>query len=158
MNKKAKCLIILFSLVIVFVVIFLCYTYAKGSNNVLCNSDTYTVNENVTNGAENNIYNKEIMEEKNTVANKTTEEKTKEQQTTENINEQAKSGNSELEHSDDETKAIQIVKKDWGDTDGFSFKVEQIGGDGSYIISVRNEDAIALEWYTVYPETGKFTK
>ena len=162
MSKKAKGMILFLIVAIIAIVVFLCCAYAKGLNIAKNNENIYAMNETITNNVENNIISNEATNVENTVDEKVVEkneqEKNKEPENTEEVKEPVVDNESELESNDDETKAISIVKNDWGDTEGFAFKVEQINGDGSYVVSVRNEDAIALAWYTVYPKNGNFTK
>lgn len=162
MSKRAKGMILFFTIVIIAIVVYLCCTYANGLNISKSNDDKCAKVENVTNSIESNVINNEPVQEENIVTEQVTEEKQQEKvqepEESKVEEEPIKDNNSELESNDDESKAVEIVKKDWGDTEGFSFRVEQISGDGNYIVSVRNEDAIALEWYTVNPKNGKFTK
>ena len=63
-----------------------------------------------------------------------------------------------LNRDNDEEKALEIVKKDWGSTQGVYFKVKTIDANGNYVISVNNSaDTSVLSWYTVNPKTGEFT-
>lgn len=167
MSKKSKGIIVVLILLIVAIIVFLCCTYAKGFSSVQTSNAIYAMNETekneVQNNIENNIVVPEVVEE-NIVENHTKIEEEQPVQEPEVVQEpeikedDIPAEDSELQSSNDEEKAIAIAKKDWGDTTGVAFKVEQINGDGSYIISVRNEDSIAMAWYTVYPKTGKFTK
>ncbi|MBR4261081.1 MAG: zinc ribbon domain-containing protein [Clostridia bacterium] len=50
----------------------------------------------------------------------------------------------------DEDKAIELVKKAYGSSEGIYFKIEQINNNGTYIISVRDaETTNVLKYYTV---------
>lgn len=154
MSGKTKAIIALLVVLIIATISFLGYTYAKpyfqGSNYASSNQSASSTN--TTAKIENKVENKVVEEKKEEP--KEEKEPVKEEQKQEAQPEP----NSEVQSISDEEKAISIVKKDWGDTEGMTFRVEQINGDGSYVISVRNGDSLALEWYTVYPKTGKFTK
>jgi len=157
MSKKIKGVIAILVTLLVATIAFLCYTYAKdigGTNN----NNVQTTNTTNTNTASNRV---EKVENNvntvtdNTITNNTVENKVEKET---KVEEPQIEVTSEVQDDSDEEKAIAIVKKDWGEAEGFAFRVEQINGDGSYVISVRNDDSIALEWYTVYPKTGKFSK
>lgn len=168
MNKKIKTIITLGVIILIGVAIFM---YFK-SMNVLAEGDNKDnnivvgMNENnniikeennivVNNVIENNIVEDTIQNniEENEIQNNTSENKN-------NIEKPSVSPNneSELESNNDEEKAIGIVKKDWGSTDGVYFKVQAIDANGNYVISVNNSETTAsLAWYTVNPKTGEFT-
>ena len=77
---------------------------------------------------------------------------------TNNKNKVSSNNDSEIESDSDEEKALAIVKKDWGSTDGVYFKVQAIDANGNYVISVNNADTTqVMEWYTVNPKTGEFS-
>lgn len=164
MSKKSKGIILLLVFLIVAIIIFLCCNYAKGFNVVQTSNTTNYINESVSNTIENKVENNidnnidvtKVVEE-HSVEEEPAQEPEPVKEPDENID-NVQNEDSELQSNNDEEKAIAIVKKDWGSTTGVAFKVEQINGDGSYIISVRNEDSVAMAWYTVYPKTGKFTK
>lgn len=150
MSTKYKVIIFILVAAIIGIAVYLGCTYAGvGSNNTNTQGNTIV----------NNVENKVVVENNTVEENKPeVNTVTTEPPVTEPVKDTPPEENSELESDSDEEKAIAIVKKDWGDTTGLSVRVEQINGDGGYVVSVRNEDANALEWYTVYPKTGKFTK
>ena len=139
------------------------YTYTSQFNNVQAQNTNQvyamnkTIEENIVennvveNVVENVIQNNTVTESKE---NELENETKKEEPTKPVVSDE----NSEVQVDNDEDKAIEIVKKDWGDTSGVAFRVEQINADGTYVISVRDENSIALDWYTVNPKTGEFTK
>jgi cytoskeletal protein RodZ len=58
-----------------------------------------------------------------------------------------------------EEKAIEIVKKDYGDESNTSFAVEGMDQNGRYIVTVRNSTTTeALAFYFVNISDGTFTK
>ena len=150
MDKKTKGIIACLVVLIVLIAGFLCYTYARdlikndNTNTVQTQNDmSSTVVENTTTVETNNVV-QNVVEP--------TEEKKEEPEPEEEPEE-----NSEVQDDNDEEKAIAIVKRDIGDTDGLSFKVEN-NGNGSYDVCVSDENSRALAWYTVWPKSGKFTK
>ena len=151
MDKKTKGIIFFLVVLIIAIVIFLCYTYAKDSSKNVNTNTTEIKNEITTNvvantvPVENNTVTENIVEPVNEVPEETEPEEVSEE-------------NSEVQDDNDEEKAISIVKKDIGNTDGLSIKVENNNGNGSYVVCVRDENSTALAWYTVWPKTGKFTK
>lgn len=61
--------------------------------------------------------------------------------------------------TNEEQKAIDIVKQDWGEDDTVYFSKVGIDSSGRYIISVNNRyTTAAIMWYTVDINTGKFFK
>ncbi len=162
MSKRAKVIILFLLFLIGVVVVFLCCTYAKNINTAQVSKNIYAMNEPASiaeeeNKIEDNTTKVPENAVENVVENKVNPEPEVPDESENNKND-TQVENSEIEYDNDEDKAINIVKKDWGNTSGVAFKVEQINADGSYIISVRNESSIAMAWYTVYPKTGKFTK
>lgn len=163
MNKKSKGIIIFLVILIIAIGAILGYTYGFNFERKQANTNqVMAMNEVNKENVEENRIEGNVIEE-NTIQNEVTEEKNNE--VSEPVVEEKKQpetevegDNSETQADNDEEKAIAIVKKDWGDTTGVAFKVEQINANGTYIISVRNEDSVALEWYTVNPKTGKYTK
>lgn len=58
-----------------------------------------------------------------------------------------------------EEKALSIVKKDYGEPSGISFRVEGMDNNGKYIVKVVDMETTAvLEYYYVDVEQGTFTK
>ena len=164
MNKKSKGIILFLVILIILVLVFLGYTYAFNPNKNKSTNQINVINNIVNNVNQSNAEENKVIE--NEVKNEIiTENKIEENKIVENkivetpsVSTDIEGDNSETQADNDEEKAIAIVKKDWGDTSGVAFRVEQINANGTYVISVRNEDSVALEWYTVNPTTGKFTK
>ena len=157
MDKKTKIIIAVLVLMIVAIIVFLCSTYAKdffgtannSNNTIQAMNETTEVVENKVEVVENTI-------EENTVQEPVVEEP----EETEEPEEEVQEENSEVQDGNYEQKAIEIVKKDMGNTEGLSFQVED-KGNGSYDVCVRDgnsTNATAIAWYTVWPKTGKFTK
>ena len=55
----------------------------------------------------------------------------------------------------DEQKAIELAKKEYGATDGVYFTIEHIQSNNVYIVSVRNKETTRdIIWYTVDVKAG----
>ena len=80
------------------------------------------------------------------------------QNTASNAGEEVTKTEIEKEETDKE-KALNLVKKDWGEDVNVYFTVESIDGNGNYTIYVREgETTREISVYTVNLKTGKFTK
>lgn len=118
------------------------------SQNMEINLNTAT--ENVVNETENNTT--ENKQEVNEVENKLNENTESNTQTTDKTEVMQESGAS------NEEKAINIVKKDWGTTDGIYFVTMGIDASGKYIVTVNDSNTTGtLAWYSVDVTTGKFS-
>ena len=148
MNKTAK---IILGIVIAIIVVVGAYFGVKYFFNTQEASNNNT-NINNTNG------NMALVED-NTAKNEANNEiKNETKVIEENRNKVSSNNDSEIESDSDEEKALAIVKKDWGSTDGVYFKVQAIDANGNYVISVNNADTTqVMEWYTVNPKTGEFS-
>ncbi|HJJ06139.1 MAG TPA: hypothetical protein OIM35_00485 [Clostridiaceae bacterium] len=111
--------------------------------------------ENVVNETENNVIENNTTENKqevNEVENKLNENTESNTQTTDKTEVMQESGAS------NEEKAINIVKKDWGTTDGIYFVTMGIDASGKYIVTVNDSNTTGtLAWYSVDVTTGKFS-
>lgn len=150
MNNKTKGIIAVLILLIIAVIVFLCCTYAKQLLGTSNNNNTVQEINEITNTVEN-----KVNEVQNTITENVIENKVEEPK--EEPEEVPQEENSEVQDGNYEQKAIEIVKKDMGNTDGLSFQVED-NGNGSYDVCVRDDSSRAIAWYTVWPKTGKFTK
>ena len=157
MNKTAK---IILGIVIAIIVVVGAYFGVK----YFFNTQEASNNTNINNTVENNIIENNTVTENNIVEDNTAkneannEIKNETKVTEENKNKVSSNNDSEIESDSDEEKALAIVKKDWGSTDGVYFKVQAIDANGNYVISVNNADTTqVMEWYTVNPKTGEFS-
>lgn len=92
------------------------------------------VNESQNNVIENEVENKQVENNVNNVA-----ENVVTNQTTEVL---------ENDGASNEEKAINIVKKDWGTTEGVYFVTMGIDASGKYIVTVNDSSTTAtLAWY-----------
>lgn len=156
MNKKTKVIICVLICLIILIAVYLSYTYSTGFNK---NSDTKEVI--AMNAIENKIIEDNTVTDNTIVENTVSENAAQNNVVVENEvikeDDETQSQDSELQADTDEEKAIAIVKNDWGSTDGYYFKA-QPNSDGTYDVSVSDENTAVLAWYTVNPKTGKFTK
>ena len=163
MNKTAK---IILGIVIAIIVVVGAYfgvkyffnTQEASNNNTNINNTNGSMALVENNTVENNIIENNIVED-NTAKNEANNEiKNETKVIEENKNKVSSNNDSEIESDSDEEKALAIVKKDWGSTDGVYFKVQAIDANGNYVISVNNADTTqVMEWYTVNPKTGEFS-
>lgn len=149
MNKNIKTilLIILIIIIIAVIAIFGCNILNKNEDvnetqnsiNETSQNMQSTVNEtetekNVVNEVQNNVIENKIENNvNNTIENIVTN------QTTEVL---------ENDGASNEEKAINIVKKDWGTTEGVYFVTMGIDASGKYIVTVNDSSTTAtLAWY-----------
>lgn len=87
-------------------------------------------------------------EDPNAVDPKNEEEEKKDDQQTEDPN--SEESNEEETSISDEEKAIELAKKQYGNTDGVYFRIEQTISNGVYEVSVRDaETTREYAWYRV---------
>lgn len=111
----------------------------KPTNNV-----TNDVNKNISNNTE-----KKENKVNNNVNNTNEENKTKEEQN--NIASENKNTG-----ATNEEKAINIVKQNWGNSDGVYFTTMGIDADGRYIVTVNDSTTTAIfATFAVNIETGE---
>ena len=118
-----------------------------GKNNASISNNTAN---NITNQTNNVVNNTAINQTENKAGN-VTENKT-DNNTAENKSNNITAPVSTVEQNtvSDEDKAKSLAQQTYGSSEGVYFKVEQIQGNGVYIISVRDaETTAALAWYTV---------
>lgn len=168
MNKGIKFILIFILILGVIGGVYFYYTNLLNTNKSTATSTMVNVNENSSMDIVEDINNVvEEAQEENVVIeqNEVVDEQNKDEEIVAN-NEIEDSGKnttltdneSELESTDDEQKAIEIVKKDWGISDGVVYICESIDANGNYIISVRESTSRnAMAWYTVNPQTGEFS-
>ncbi len=145
MSKKFRIGFFLITAVLVGVVIYLSIELYKKepkpknelSNNSTYNTNTAKQNTTVTNTSVSNELTNNIID--NSVVNNAIS------------NEVVSNG------AIDETKAITIVKQNWGEDNSVYFRCDGKTNSGRYIISVRDRNTTnALNYYEVDPETGNF--
>ena len=144
MNKKTKIVILIIALIIVITAVVIAVvkpfdnktTEAEPLNNTQINTEINNEEANTENV---------ITEENNTET--TNNEKEPEQQTSSSDN--AKNSNEE--------KAIELVKKEWGEDSSVYFDLAGVTSDGKYRVSV-NKDTKVLAWYIVDVESETVTQ
>lgn len=126
----------------------------------------FTKNEKVNeeqNVQKNEILNEEIEESNSVVENEIVNELQNEE-IAENMVENTQTEETSTETLQDEPataeeKAIDIVKKDWKETNNTKITVEGMNENGSYIVVVRNSQTTeALAFYSVNISDGTFNK
>lgn len=132
--------------VVLFIVILSIYGSPDNKNvNNISNETKLNKEENNNNNESNEKVNEEIVNEiedeianeiENTISSETFEESPKTA----------------------EEKAIDIVKKDWGNSNNVNFSVQGMDGNGNYIIVVSDSNTVALAFYTVNVSNETFTK
>ena len=128
-----------------------------------------TGSKNVENKENSNAKNTSVEETNSKVENTETQNEQK-QNIVENVIENATENESTVENvGPTETfeespktakeKALDIVKKDWGESNNVEFAVDAIDENGNYIVTVRNSQTTeALAFYTVNTNDETFTK
>lgn len=142
---------VLIALMIVAVIVILGYTgkiyideKKLANSNPIQNSQNNTINNSSNENKEENENNQTSEDEnKSEEEEKTVEEEPEEEPTQEETS------------VNDEDKAIDLAKKQFGTSDGVYYRIEQIQSNGVYIVSVRdNETTRDLAWYTVDVKNG----
>ncbi len=106
-----------------------------------------------------NVENDKINNAQNNITNNAQNNITEEDTTINGENQEQDKNNNEEGLKTDLEKAIDIVKKDWGEDSSVYFAEDGQTRDGEYVICVRdNNTTSAIAWYTVDIKTGKFTK
>ena len=143
--------------IIILMIIAICIFAFTGKNKkeTTTNANTVAKNEQEENEIGNEQLNEIITNEmENEIENIITNETS--QNTVENI-----TSSEILEESPKtaEEKAIEIAKKDWGETSSAEFLVEGMDDNGNYIVAVRNSQTTeALAFYSVNITKQTFTK
>lgn len=105
---------------------------------------------NVANEVTNEVANTVVNEIANTENTKNNIQNTETSSSTETFEEEPKTA---------EEKAINIVKKDWGEDNSVDVAVDGMDNNGNYIVAVRNSETTeAKAFYTVNVQNGTFEK
>lgn len=116
------------------------------TNNTIKNNNTNKVENVANNKTENNTQNNT----KNNTQNNETEIKDDENDKKDEENNNNDDKKEEVVQLTDDEKAKELAKKQYGTGDGVYFRIEQISGNGIYIVSVRDSETTKdLQWYTV---------
>lgn len=159
MENKKKIIIIAVTIFLVILITLLTIKLIKIEKNK--GKEVINLNKNAieNNTVENNVQNENIKDKNNENVNEENNNQTNTiQNTASNAGEEVTKTEIEKEETDKE-KALNLVKKDWGEDDNVYFTVESIDGNGNYTIYVREgETTREISVYTVNLKTGKFTK
>lgn len=169
MSKAVKnSLIVIAIVVILFGIVWLGYDMLKKepviaeTNANLADGNTgldNIINDLLENDIENDIIGNEIENEIEDKENTVSEEKTDKEDKKDNKNQvndknTVVSGGTTESVTSREERAITLVKKEWGDTDGVYFSNESVDSKGRYIVSVRDKKTTAsLAFYVVDVDT-----
>lgn len=157
MNMKKFLIIVC----VIAVIIFLGYigkdmnlTGDKNNETNNTSSSNVITGKNTTNTSKNTVNTTNTSNETNNTTENKTENNTVQNTTPENTTNQTKEPSNEVANVSDEDQALNLAKKQYGTTDGVYFKIEQVEGNGVYIVSVRDmETTSAIEWYNVNVKT-----
>lgn len=150
MKKSTYIGIVIIILLMLFVLVIFAFT--GNTKNTSSNVEKNVINK------EEQKENKQVNEQTNEIVNQEVENSIPEEGTqpeenvisTETFEESPKTA---------EEKALELVKKDWGEGANIEFSIDGIDGNGNYIITVRNSQTTeALAFYNVNTNNGTFTK
>lgn len=112
------------------------------NNEVIGNDVTEQEINNEVNLEENTVAN-EIEVSNNIVSNNTVANQTS--NTTKQTN--TSSAPAIPAVTDDKQKAIELVKKEWGDDDSVSFSFDYINENGEYVVAVKDKSSATVKYY-----------
>ena len=153
MKKNTKLIMFILVVVIVGLALFFIFQANQKVSENMGNRENMNIQTNTT--IENNNTNQTVENVENTENTSNTLEG--------NIQEGSESSEEtdsmeESNTTDPKAKAIEIVKKDWGEDDSVYFSYDGVNSDGKHIVGVRNKsDTTIRYWYDVDINTGTFT-
>ena len=153
MKKNTKLIMFILVVVIVGLALFFIFQANQKVTENMENRENMNIQTNTT--IENNNTNQTVENVENTENTSNTLEG--------NIQEESESSEEtdsmeESNTTDPKAKAIEIVKKDWGEDDSVYFSYDGVNSDGKHIVGVRNKsDTTIRYWYDVDINTGTFT-
>ena len=153
MKKNTKLIMFILVVVIVGLALFFIFQANQKVSENMGNRENMNIQTNTT--IENNNTNQTVENVENTENTSNTLEG--------NIQEESESSEEtdsmeESNTTDPKAKAIEIVKKDWGEDDSVYFSYDGVNSDGKHIVGVRNKsDTTIRYWYDVDINTGTFT-
>lgn len=151
MSKKTKVALVI--LIIALIIVIAIAVVASISPFKDKGTNAEALNDTQINGMLNNTENNlENAEQENNISN--TEANNVEG--TEN-KEQEKPSTSDNANNSNEEKAIELVKKEWGEDSSVYFDLAGVTSDGKYRVSV-NKDTKVLAWYIVDIENETVTQ
>lgn len=148
---------VLWWILAIMVIIFGGHMVGKYLGIVQTNADSINKNDvnQVVNGVMNNIKNEmknEVKQDEKTnkIDNAINEEDTNTIQNTINESEQKEEPTSGQTGEENRQKAINMAKKEWGEDDNVSFKIDEQTEDGKFVISVVDKNTTkVIFWYNV---------
>lgn len=145
--KKKKIIIIILIIILILISTYLINELIKDTNK-----------KDISNTNLNKINNNEIKENINLINNHINEEVNQTLEENNQIDEEATEKNEINEKLDNKEKAIEIVKKAWGEDDDLvKFEIDKIISKDEYRICVRNKITTrALFYYTVNIQTKEY--
>lgn len=163
MNKNVKkSLIVIAIVILLFVAIWLMYDVVKekpvDSEQTNANFvDENTGLDNFINGLFENVTS-DKPEENKVEENIVKEDKTDNNEETEE-NDVQEAGTSGESVTSKEERAVELVKKEWGETEGLYFSNDAIDTEGRYIVSVHDRSTTnTLAFFIVDVDSGLVTK
>lgn len=155
MKKKTKVIMFILVIAVVALALFFIFQANRKVSENMENRENMNNQTNTTIGNENTNQTVENVENTENTAN-TLEENTSTPE--ENESSEEVSGSEESNITDPKTKAIEIVKEDWGEDDSVYFSYDGVNSEGKHIVGVRNKsDTTIRYWYDVDINTGTFT-
>lgn len=150
MKKAAAIIIAIILIVIICICIFTSRENIENTNNENISTNETEINNEVVNEQQNEVVENEIVNK---------EENTQIEEKEENIVENTtRTETFEESPATAEKKAIDIVKKDWGNDSNVNFSMQGMDENGNYIVVVTNSDTVSLAFYTVNVSNKTFTK
>lgn len=153
MDKRTKMLIGILVVILVICVIVAIIAFVNpfnkktidtgALNEMLVNEQT---NDTETNNVEENVQENNVSNEENKVDNESNVTQKEEKPST-----------SDNANNSNEEKAIELVKKEWGEDSSVYFDLAGVTSDGKYRVSV-NKDTKVLAWYIVDIASGTVTQ
>ena len=163
MNKTVRnSLLVIVIAIVLFGIIWLVYDIIReqpvDANSVDTNlADENTGLDNIINELFDNVVTNE--EQENTIQDDNTETNTSTNKNEEEPENTVSSQQTTESVTSKEERSIELVKKEWGGTDGVYFSNESIDTQGRYIVSVRDSGTTSLlAFFLVDVNTGLVTK
>lgn len=148
MEKKSK---ILLGILAIVLIIFAGYMLAKHMDVLQTNANNEEMNKNEINEVVNQVLNEIKDEVQNSVGENVIQNKidnTIENSTTNDTNNVET--NVAQTGEEDRQKAIDMAKKEWGEDDSVSFKIDEQTEDGKFVVSVVDKNTTkVIFWYAV---------
>ena len=163
MSKNVKIgLTVVIILMLLFAIIWMVYDAKKetvtNTNDIKTNLDNENTGlDNIINDLFDNVVVNEVSNTIENEINTNTNIETNEITNSELSNEIDNENHSNSVTSKEE-KAIQLVKDEWGSTDGVYFSNMGIDSNGRYIVSVNRKDTTTIAFFTVDVNTGLVTR